>query len=131
MNAVDTLRTFSWPTVGARKPVLYEPRTKLGGLNEYGIAAYKTVDDFAAREVEYILSIGGIEHRDGRLGGDLKLDQLRQDFDAVFRRWSRGHRRAVKQAEREGVAVRLAIGEKDWQGFSETLAFLRAQTHDR
>ena len=38
---------------------------KLGGLNEYGIAAYKTVDDFAQREVEYILGIGGIEVRTG------------------------------------------------------------------
>ena len=58
---------------------------KLGGLNEYGIAAYKTVDDFAQREVEYILSIGGIDVRSGvSLGEDITLTQLRHDFDAVF-----------------------------------------------
>ncbi len=44
---------------------IFEPKDKLGGLNEYGIAAYKTPDDFAAREVEYILGIGGIEVRTG------------------------------------------------------------------
>lgn len=58
---------------------------KLGGLNEYGIAAYKTVDDFAQREVAWILAIGGIEVRAGAaLGRDLTLAQLRRDFDAVF-----------------------------------------------
>ena len=40
--------------------VLYDARAKAGGLNEYGIASYKTVDDFAAREVDWLLGIGGI-----------------------------------------------------------------------
>jgi glutamate synthase (NADPH/NADH) small chain len=64
---------------------IFEPRDKAGGLNEYGIAAYKTVDDFAAREAEFILSIGGIEIKRGQaLGRDVKLDDLRRDYDAVF-----------------------------------------------
>ncbi len=64
---------------------VFEPRDKLGGLNEYGIAAYKTPDDFAAREVEYILGIGGIEVRAGMaLGRDVTLSELRQRYDAVF-----------------------------------------------
>ena len=59
--------------------------SKLGGLNEYGIAAYKTVDDFAQTEVDYILSIGGIEVRnDCSLGDDFELNDLRNDYDAVF-----------------------------------------------
>ena len=58
---------------------------KVGGLNEYGIAAYKTVDDFAQREVGYILAIGGIEVRTGvTLGGQLSLARLCRDYDAVF-----------------------------------------------
>jgi dihydropyrimidine dehydrogenase (NAD+) subunit PreT len=64
---------------------VFEPKDKLGGLNEYGIAAYKTPDDFAAREVEYILGIGGIEVRTGlALGKGLSLADLRKDYDAVF-----------------------------------------------
>jgi len=64
---------------------VFEPRQKLGGLNEYGIAAYKTPDEFAAREVEYILSIGGIEVRTGvALGKDFSLADLRAKHDAVF-----------------------------------------------
>ena len=58
---------------------------KLGGLNEYGIAAYKTVNDFAQKEVDYILSIGGIEVRNHcALGEDVSMDDLRDEFDAVF-----------------------------------------------
>lgn len=58
---------------------------KPGGLNEYGIAAYKTVDNFARREVDYLLEIGGIEIRTKTaLGKDFTLAQLRKDYDAVF-----------------------------------------------
>jgi glutamate synthase (NADPH/NADH) small chain len=64
---------------------VFEARPKLGGLNEYGIAAYKVPQDFAQREVDFILSIGGIEPHTGvMLGRDVSLGQLRRDFDAVF-----------------------------------------------
>ncbi len=64
---------------------VYEARPHLGGLNEYGIAAYKTVDDFAQREVDFILSIGGIDVKSGqRLGRDIQLADLARDYDAVF-----------------------------------------------
>ncbi|MFP6799792.1 MAG: NAD(P)-dependent oxidoreductase [Pseudomonas sp.] len=65
--------------------VIFEAREKAGGLNEYGIAAYKLVDDFAQREVGFLLQIGGIEIRHGhKLGDDLSLSELHQQFDAVF-----------------------------------------------
>jgi len=65
--------------------VIYDAGEKPGGLNEYGIAAYKTVDGFAQREVVFILSVGGIELKSGvRLGADISLDELRRDHDAVF-----------------------------------------------
>ena len=64
---------------------VFDAKPKPGGLNEYGIAAYKTVDSFAAKEVEYILSIGGIDLKsDSIIGEKLTLDQLKADFDAVF-----------------------------------------------
>ena len=64
---------------------IYSRDGKLGGLNEYGIAAYKTVDDFAQREVRFILDIGGIEVKtDVALGRELSLDRLRREYDAVF-----------------------------------------------
>jgi dihydropyrimidine dehydrogenase (NAD+) subunit PreT len=64
---------------------IFEARPKGGGLNEYGIAAYKTVDDFAQRELEFLLSIGGISIEHGKaLGRDVTLERLAADHDAVF-----------------------------------------------
>jgi glutamate synthase (NADPH/NADH) small chain len=65
--------------------VIYDAREKSGGLNEYGIATYKSVDGFAQKEVDYVLSIGGIEVRPGQLlGRDFQLADLQQHYDAVF-----------------------------------------------
>jgi len=65
--------------------VIYDARPKAGGLNEFGIASYKSTNDFAAREVEWLLSIGGITVKLGQaLGNGLTLDKLSADHDAVF-----------------------------------------------
>jgi len=64
---------------------IFEARAKPGGLNEYGLAAYKTTDHFAAREVDWLLGIGGITIEYGKaLGTDLSLEDLQSDHDAVF-----------------------------------------------
>ncbi|CAN7286578.1 NAD(P)-dependent oxidoreductase [Pararhizobium sp. LjRoot235] len=65
--------------------VIYDAREKAGGLNEYGIATYKTVDSFAQKEVDYVLSIGGIDVRNRQmLGRDFSLSDLLSEHDAVF-----------------------------------------------
>ena len=64
---------------------ILEARPKAGGLNEYGIAAYKLPGGFAQHEVDFVLAIGGIEIRnDQALGRDFTLADLRRDYDAVF-----------------------------------------------
>jgi len=64
---------------------VFEARDEAGGLNEYGLAAYKMLDQRAAREVAFILDIGGIKVETGkRLGVDFELEELRERYDAVF-----------------------------------------------
>lgn len=64
---------------------IYDAKPKPGGLNEYGIAAYKTVGGFAQEEVAWLLSIGGITIEYERaLGRELTLDGLAAGHDAVF-----------------------------------------------
>jgi glutamate synthase (NADPH/NADH) small chain len=64
---------------------VFDARPKPGGLNEYGIAAYKSPGGFAQAEIDWLLSIGGITIETGRaLGSDLTLDGLCADNDAVF-----------------------------------------------
>ena len=64
---------------------IYDAGEKPGGLNEYGLAAYKMVDDFARREIAFLLEIGGIEIRSGvRIGADKSLAELQAAHDVVF-----------------------------------------------
>jgi dihydropyrimidine dehydrogenase (NAD+) subunit PreT len=64
---------------------LFEARDKPAGLNEYGIAAYKTPGNFAAREAAFILDVGGITLKTGvALGRDITLAALQAEHDAVF-----------------------------------------------
>ena len=71
--------------VNGHDVTIFDAREKAGGLNEYGIATYKAVDDFAQKEVDYVLAIGGIEVKNGQaLGRDFSLSDLSQQYDAVF-----------------------------------------------
>ena len=65
--------------------VVFDARAKAGGLNEYGLATYKTPGDFAQRELQWLLAVGGIDIRTGwKLDTVAQLDELRQDYSAVF-----------------------------------------------
>lgn len=65
--------------------VVFDARPKAGGLNEYGLASYKTPDNFAQAEVQWLLAIGGIDIRSGwKLETVEQLAALRQDHDALF-----------------------------------------------
>lgn len=65
--------------------IVFEARPKPGGLNEYGLAAYKMANDFAQREVDFLLGIGGIRIEYGQaLGRDVSLNELKGRCAAVF-----------------------------------------------
>lgn len=64
---------------------VFEARSKLGGLSEFGLAAYKETDDFARVEATWLLGIGGITVETGKaLGRDVGLYGLTSEYDAVF-----------------------------------------------
>ncbi|MDT7518807.1 NAD(P)-dependent oxidoreductase [Rhodoferax sp. TBRC 17660] len=65
--------------------VVFDAKPKAGGLNEYGLASYKTPDDFAQREVQWLLDIGGITIQNNwKLDTAAQLEALRKDYAAVF-----------------------------------------------
>src|SRR5258707_8053241 len=64
---------------------IFEKESKGGGLMTYGIAAYKVTPEFCEEEVNYIISLGGIEIKyNHELGKEITLKQLQKDFDAVY-----------------------------------------------
>ena len=89
---------------------IYDAKAKAGGLNEFGIAAYKSTDDFAASEVDWLLGIGGIIVKTGmRLGNDLTLDSLTHCFDAVFLGVGLGDVNALRSDGEDKDGVRDAV----------------------
>lgn len=90
--------------------VVFDARPKGGGLNEFGIAAYKSVDGFAQDELDWLLQIGGIEMRYGQaLGEGLTLDGLKADFDAVFLGVGLGGVNALRAEGEDRDGVRDAV----------------------
>ena len=92
---------------------IYEKESKGGGLMTYGIAAYKVTPAFCEDEVNYILSIGGISIRyDSELGRNIGLDQLQQDYDAVYLGFG------------VGLARRLQIPGEELEGVVDAIGFI-------
>jgi dihydropyrimidine dehydrogenase (NAD+) subunit PreT len=55
-----------------------------GGLNTYGIAAYKTRVSDSLREVEMVKSLGVEFRQKVEVGRDIGFEQLEKEFDAIF-----------------------------------------------
>ncbi|TIR21100.1 MAG: NAD(P)-dependent oxidoreductase [Mesorhizobium sp.] len=89
---------------------ILEARPKAGGLNEYGIAAYKSVDDFAQAEVDYVTAIGGIDIQNGKaLGRDFQLADLMRNYDAVFLGMGLGGVNALRAEGEDADGVANAV----------------------
>ncbi|WP_428925440.1 NAD(P)-dependent oxidoreductase [Marinibacterium sp. SX1] len=90
--------------------VIFEARAKPGGLNEFGIAAYKATQGFAAAEVDWLLQIGGIRIAPGNaLGAELTLEALARDHDAIFLAMGLGGVRALALPGAELGGVQPAV----------------------
>jgi dihydropyrimidine dehydrogenase (NAD+) subunit PreT len=92
---------------------IFEKENKGGGLMTYGIAAYKVTPEFCEDEVNYITSIGGIEIKYNQaLGKDISIEQLNQDFDAVYLAFG------------VGLARQLDIPGEDLNGVEDAIQFI-------
>jgi dihydropyrimidine dehydrogenase (NAD+) subunit PreT len=90
--------------------MVFDARPKPGGLNEYGIATYKTTGGFAQQEVQWLLSIGGIEMCTGQaLGREFTLDELLAGHDAVFLGLGLAGVNALGAAEPAAPGLRAAV----------------------
>jgi dihydropyrimidine dehydrogenase (NAD+) subunit PreT len=63
---------------------IFDRRELAGGLNTYGIAAYKTRVADSLREVELVKSLGVQIRQNIEVGRDISFAQLEKEFDAIF-----------------------------------------------
>ena len=90
--------------------VVFDAAEKAGGLNEFGIAAYKATGGIAQQEVDYILGVGGITVEHGRrLGETLSLPELRRRHDAVFLGLGLGATNRLGLADEDAHGVEDAV----------------------
>lgn len=79
----------------------------------YGIAAYKVTPQFCEDEVDYILSIGGIEIKyNQELGKNISLDELQKKYDAVYLAFG------------VGLARQLEIPGEEMEGVVDAISFI-------
>lgn len=92
---------------------IYEKESNGGGLMTYGIAAYKVTPEFCEDEVNYILSLGGIEIKyNQELGKNISLADLQKNYDAVF------------LGIGVGLARQLDIPGEDLEGVEDAIEFI-------
>ena len=92
---------------------IFEKEKLGGGLMTYGIAAYKVTPEFCAEEVDYILSIGGIEIKyEQELGKNISLEELQKNYDAVY------------MAIGVGLARQLEIPGENLDGVVDAIKFI-------
>ena len=92
---------------------VYEKESRGGGLMTYGIAAYKVTPEFCREEVDFITSLGGIEIMyNHELGRNLSLEQLQQQYDAIF------------LGIGVGLANKLNIPGEDLSGVEDAINFI-------
>ncbi|MCY7291969.1 MAG: FAD-dependent oxidoreductase, partial [Ferruginibacter sp.] len=92
---------------------IYEREKEGGGLMTYGIAAYKVTPQFCKEEVDYILSIGGINIKYGQeLGRNIEIAALQNNYDAVYLAFG------------VGLARQLQIPGEDLTGVVDAINFI-------
>ncbi|HEV8082241.1 MAG TPA: NAD(P)-dependent oxidoreductase [Chitinophagaceae bacterium] len=92
---------------------IFEKESKGGGLMTYGIAAYKVTPAFCEEEVDFITSLGGIDiNYDQAFGKDITLEELKQNYDAVY------------LGIGVGLANKLGIPGEELEGVEDAIKFI-------
>ena len=71
-------------TLMGHKVRVYEQREKLGGMLRYGIPDYRLPQDILDRDIQYILNTGVEAWYNIVVGEDVQIEELKQEFDAVY-----------------------------------------------
>ena len=63
---------------------IFDERAELGGMMRYGIPGFRTPREVLDAEIQRILDLGVTARMNCRIGSDVTMAQIREQFDAVF-----------------------------------------------
>jgi NADPH-dependent glutamate synthase beta subunit-like oxidoreductase len=63
---------------------IFDERAELGGMMRYGIPGFRTPRTVLDAEIQRILDMGVEARMNCRIGSEITLEKIREDFDAVF-----------------------------------------------
>jgi NADPH-dependent glutamate synthase beta subunit-like oxidoreductase len=96
---------------------IFDDHESLGGMMRYGIPGYRTPREFLDAEINRIIDMGDIEVRLGvKVGSDLSIEQLENDFDAVL--WTIGCQSGRALPVEGGDAPNCVSGVKFLEAFN-------------
>ncbi len=63
---------------------IFEEHEKLGGMMRYGIPGYRTPREVLDGEIQRIVDMGVDVRLNTRVGSDIPIEQIEQEYDAIF-----------------------------------------------
>jgi len=66
------------------EPTVFEELPELGGMLRYGIPVYRLPRDILDQEIDFILSVGVEAKTNTRVGREVTLQNLQENYDAIF-----------------------------------------------
>ncbi|MCF7876637.1 FAD-dependent oxidoreductase, partial [Candidatus Bipolaricaulota bacterium] len=63
---------------------IYDEMPELGGMMRYGIPNYRLPNDLLRQEIEWIMGLGIEAHMETKMGEDVALEDLRDQYDSVL-----------------------------------------------
>lgn len=100
---------------------IYDKMPEPGGMLRYGIPEYRLPKDILDKELEHFDKMGGINvYCNQELGKDIKLEELKEDYDAVaiaVGSWkSRSMRTEGEELAYGGIEFLEKLAVNDWEG---------------
>ncbi|WP_035384716.1 NAD(P)-binding protein [Ferriphaselus sp. R-1] len=92
-------------TLKGHEVTIFDEHEFLGGMMRYGIPGFRTPRDVLDAEIQRILDLGVKTRLNCHVGKDVTLEQIRQEFDAVFLGMGAQAGRALPIADAEAPNV--------------------------
>src|SRR6056297_1219022 len=93
---------------------IYEEKSRMGGVLNYGGPSYRLPDEAFEQDLEYIQKLGVRFKTNTKVGRDIQLDELKNNYDAVFisTGFTEGRILSITGSDHEHVLSAMDILEK-------------------